>query len=164
MIEKRDKEWQELESKAENLLQNSGLLPKDAILKFYNPILRLWIYPSFSPYKVWIFYEPDFRTIQPENLIVRQIIWERDADGQRLNNPLEGLEKGFHTEPKLEIESTEIKKEIFTKIFSELQQIHFPAFANYRKSVGIDGIRYGIETFDFTHKTNISWWSIYPEE
>jgi hypothetical protein len=74
------------------------------------------------------------------------------------------LKEGFHTEPKLEIKAIEITKETFNKIFNDLQQIQFPAFANYGKSVGIDGIRYGIETFDFTHRTNISWWSYYPEE
>lgn len=164
MIEHREKEWQELESKAVKLLNNPYLLPKDAILKFYQPILRLWIYPSFSPCKVWIFNEPNFRTIKPKTLIVRQVRWDGNADYERLNNPLEGLKKGFHTEPKLEIESIEITKEVFGKIFSELQQIQFPAFANYRKSVGIDGIRYGVETFDFTDRMNISWWSVYPEE
>ena len=70
-------------------------LAKEAILKFYKPILRLWIYPSFESYIVWIFNEPDFRMIQPKNLIIRQIIWDRNADAQRLNNPLEGLKKGL---------------------------------------------------------------------
>jgi hypothetical protein len=95
MIEKREKEWHELEAKAEKLLNNPFLLPKEAILKFYKPILRLWIYPSFESYIVWIFNEPDFRMIQPKNLIIRQIIWDRNADAQRLNNPLEGLKKGL---------------------------------------------------------------------
>lgn len=74
------------------------------------------------------------------------------------------MKKGVHTEPEIEIRSIEIEKEIFDKFFSELKQIEFPAFANYRKSIGIDGIRCGIETFDTTHSTNISWWSVYPKE
>jgi hypothetical protein len=165
MIEKREKEWNELEAKAEKLLNNPYLLlRKDAILKFYDPILRLWIYPSFEPYQVWLFNEPNFKTIHVENLKVIRAVWNRNEDYLRLNHPLEGLKDGFHTEPKLEIESIEMEKELFNKIFSDLQQIQFPVFANYRKSIGIDGIRYGIETFDFTHRTNISWWSVYPEE
>ncbi len=164
MIEDRENEWQNLQAKALQMLENPHLLPKDTILKFYQPILRLWIYPSFEPYKIWIFYEPDFRTIQPENLIVSQVVWDRNDDGQRLNNPLKGLKEGFHTEPTFEIKSIEITKETFNRIFNELQQIQFPAFANYRKSVGIDGVSYGIETFDFTHRTSISWWSAYPKE
>lgn len=164
MIENRSEEFQEIESKAMRLLENPNRLPKDAILKCYKQILRLWIYPSFSPYKVWIFNEPDFRTIKPNNIIIRQVIWDRNTDYQRLSNPLEGLKKGFHIEPNLEIKSVEIKKECFDEIFEELKQIQFPAFANYGKTIGIDGISCGIETFDFTHTTNISWWSVYPKE
>jgi hypothetical protein len=164
MIEKREDEWQELETKAERMLENPWLLPRDAILKFYKPILRLWEYPSFSPYKVWVFCKPDFRTINPQTLIIRKVIWDRNADFDRLEKPLEGLKKGFDTIPRFEIKSVEISKGIFDEIFSELKQIQFPAFANYGKTIGIDGVRYGIETFDFTHRTNISWWSHYPEE
>ena len=123
MIEKREDEWQELETKAERMLENPWLLPRDAILKFYRPILRLWIYPSFSPYKVWIFCKPDFRKINPMTFIIREVTWDRNADAQRLNNPLEGLKKGFHTEPEIELKSIEIEKEMFDKIFSELKQI-----------------------------------------
>ncbi len=164
MIEKREKEWQELETKAFQMLENPSFLSKDTILKFCQPILRLWIYPSFEPHKMWIFYEPDFRTIQPKTLIVRQVVWDRNDDGQRLNDPLKGLKEGFHTEPTFEIKSIEITKENFNKMFDELQNIQFPAFANYKKSIGIDGVRCGIETYDFTHHTNIYWWSVYPKE
>ncbi len=164
MLEKREKEWNELEAKAMKMLENPYLLPKEAILKFYNPVLRLWVYPSFEPYKVWIFSEPNFKTIRLENLKIICAVWDRNEDFLRLDDPLEGLKKGFHTEPKIEVRSIEITKEVFERIFSELKVIRFPAFANYRKSVGIDGVRYGIETFDFTHRTNISWWSVYPEE
>lgn len=164
MIEKREKEWRELESRALSLLENPNLLAKDAVLKFYEPILRLWIYPSFSPYKVWVFGEPDFQTKKAKNLIIREVIWDRNTDFKRLANPLEGLKKGFDAEPNFEIKSVEIQKEAFDKIFSELEQIRFPAFAGYKKTIGIDGIRYGIETFETTHRTNVSWWSVYPEE
>jgi len=164
MLEKREKEWNELKAKAIKMLDNPPLLPKEAVLKFYNPVLRLWIYPSFEPFRVWIFSEPNFKTIRLENLKIIRAFWDQNEDFRRLNDPLEGLKKGFHTEPKIEVQSIEITREMFDGIFSELKQIPFPAFANYRKSVGIDGVRCGVETFDFTHRTNISWWSVYPEE
>jgi hypothetical protein len=163
MVENRQEEWQMLESKAMQMLEKPRLLPKDAILKFYEPILRLWIYPSFSPYKVWIFYEPNFRTIALSNLIIREITWDRGKDYERLTNPLTGLKKGFDTEPRFEFKSFEIEKETFDRFFSELKQIEFSAFANY-KMIGIDGVTSGIETIGFICNTRISWWSNYPKE
>lgn len=164
MIEKREKQWLELEAKAEKLLENPYLLPKEAILKFYSPVLRLWTYPSFEPYKVWIFSEPDFRTIRPKNLKIIRAFWDRNEDYRRLSHPLEGLKKGFHSEPEIEVRSIEITKEVFEQIFCELKQIRFPAFSNYRRIMGTDGVQSGIETFDLTHRTTVSWWSVYPEE
>lgn len=164
MIEKREKDWHELAAKAEKLLANPKLLKKEAILKCYKPILRLWIYPSFEPYKVWVFNTPDFKTIQPDDLRVIRAIWDHNEDYRRLSSPMKGLKEGFHTQPKIAVRSIELSGEVFDGIFSELRQIRFSAFANYGKHIGIDGVRYGIETFDFTHRTNISWWSVYPEE
>lgn len=164
MIEKREKEWHDLAARAEKMLNNPKLLRTEAILKFYQPILRLWIYPSFEPYEVWTFCEPNFATIRPTNLKVINAVWDQNEDYRRLSDPLKGLKEGFHVEPQIDVRSIEITKKTFDEIFFELQKIQFPAFANYRKSVGIDGIRYGVETFDFTHRTKISWWSVYPEE
>ena len=129
MIENRKNEWSELEAKAMEILENPRLLPKDAILKFYQPVLRVWIYPSFSPYKVWVFSNPDFKTIRPKNLKVIEVTWDKNEDYRRLNNPLEGLKKGFGTRPKLEIKSIEIESEVFESIYTELKQVQFSAFA-----------------------------------
>jgi hypothetical protein len=164
MVEKRQDEWRELEEKTIRLLSNPNLLPIDAIAKYYQPILRLWIYPSLSSFKVWIFCEPDFRTTNKKDLIVCEVTWDRNADYKRLANPLEGLKKGFDSEPRLEIKSLEIEREIFDEIFSELKHVQFTAFANNTKTIHVDGVRCGIEAFDFTHRTSISWWCDSPDE
>lgn len=163
MRENRPEDWQQLQLKAREILDNPDLLPKDALLKFYQPLLRLWIYPSFAPNKAWLFYKPNFRTINSKIFIVREVTWDGNADYKRLANPLEGLKRGFHSEPEIAIKSIEIEQQIFEEIFSDLKTIQFPAFASYG-SFGIDGTSYGIETFDFTGNTRISWWSHYPTE
>lgn len=164
MIEKRQNQWNLLEDKALKMLATLDLLPKEAVLKFYQPILRLWIYPSFEPYRVWHFCKPDFKTINPKKIRIIKAVWNRNEDSRRLGDPLKGLKEGFELEPRIEVSSIEIEMEFFETIFDELKQIQFPAFANYRNSIGIDGVRSGIETFDFTHRTTISWWSVYPTE
>lgn len=153
-----------LEEEAMRMLENPSLLPKeDAILKFYEPILRLWTYPSFSPYKVWVFCEPNFRTINPSDLIIRKVIWDRHTDLDRLANPLEGLKKGFDTEPRLVIRSTKVEREIYENLYSKLNEIKFSAFAS-EGTFGVDGESYGIESFCFSNSTRVSWWSVYSDE
>ncbi len=164
MIEKRQKEIKELEENAMQILDNPELLPKDSAFNFWNPILRLWVYPSFETYKVWVFYEANYQTIKLTDISIREITWDRLADLERLMNPLEGLKKGFDTKPQIESKSVKIEAESFKDIFNSLQNIDFPAFANYKRNIGVDGVYYGIETIDFTHNTTVSWWSVYPKE
>jgi hypothetical protein len=80
-----------------------------------------------------------------------------------LANPLEGLKKGFDTEPRLEIKSTKIEREIYENLHSKLKEIKFSAFAS-EGTFGIDGEIYGIESFRFSNNTRVSWWSVYPDE
>ncbi|HRH42198.1 MAG TPA: hypothetical protein PKY82_11275 [Pyrinomonadaceae bacterium] len=163
MIENREKEWQELEQKASQILNNPTLLPKDAINKHFDPTLHLWISPTFTPEKHWVFYQPQPQINPQSQPIVRQIIWQRDADFQRLNNPLVGLQQGFQAEPAFEIKTIEIEREFFRKIHTQLSKIQLLPFIQ-EEIGGRDGEIFGIETLGFYHNAKISWWSEYPEE
>lgn len=158
MIENRAKEWQELEQKALQMLNNPRLLPKDEINKHFNPTLHLWISPTFTPEKHWVFYQPQPQINPQPQPIVRQIIWTRDEDFQRLNN-----QQGFQAEPTFEIKTIEIEREFFRKIHIQLSKIKIPPFLDVEMN-GRDGKLFGVETLDYFYNAKISWWSEYPEE
>lgn len=163
MTEKREKEFQELEQKALRMLENPRFLPEDETTRNFVPTLHLWIAPTFTPDRHWYFYEPQ-RQLNPQpKPFVRQMIWQRQSDFQRLNNPLTGLQRGFHTEPTFEIKKFEIEKEMFENLHRQLSEISFPAFAK-DEILGLDGERFGIETLGFYHQARVSWWSVYPKE
>jgi hypothetical protein len=163
MIEKREKEWQELEQKALQMLENPQLLPKDETTKKGVLTLHLWISPTFTPDKHWFFYKPQPQINPPPKPFVRQMIWQKQNDFQRLNNPLIGLQEGFHAEPTFETKTIEIEKEMLEKLHQQLSEISFPAFAS-DEILGLDGERFGIETTAFYHQARVSWWSVYPKE
>lgn len=98
MIERREKEWAELESKATDLIEHPDLLPKGEHLRGFVPRFRLWRYPAFESYQLWIVYQKS-----DLQAVARKVMWDRIADMTRLSNPLEGLKKGFHTNPNLNI-------------------------------------------------------------
>ena len=77
MIEKREKEWQEIEQKALQMLKSPRLLPKDEVTKNFNPILHLWIDPSFKPQKHWFFYKPNIQLNPQPKPFVRELFWDR---------------------------------------------------------------------------------------
>ena len=163
MIEKREKEWQELEAKARQMLGNLHLLPKDETTKNFAPTLHLWITPTFTPEKHWVFYKPRPQINPQPNPFVRQLIWQKQSDYKRLNNPLTGLQEGFHADPTFETKTVEIEKEMLDALHQQLSEIRFPAFAR-DKILGLDGERCGIEILGFYHQARVSWWSVYPDD
>ena len=163
MLENREKEFQELEQKVLRMLENPALLPKDQTTKHFAPTLHLWIAPTFSPDKHWFFYEPHRQLNPPPKPFVRQMIWQKEIDFQRLNDPLTGLREGFHTEPTFEIKKVEIEKEILENLHEQLSEISFPVFVK-DEMLGLDGEKRGVETLGFYHQARVSWWSVYPKQ
>ncbi len=163
MTENREKGWQELEAKVRHILNNPRLLPKDLRIKQFTQTLHLWISPTFTPEIHWTFYKPNLQINPQPNPIIQQMIWRKDADYQRLNNPLIGLQEGFHTEPTFEIKTIEIEKELFDKIHKNLAKIQIPPFMK-DEILGLDGEHFGVETLGSYHSAKISWWSSYPKE
>jgi len=154
MIEDRENEWQNLQAKALQMLENPRLLPKDLQIKNYNQTLHLWISPTFTPEKHWIFYTPQPQLNPQPKPIVQQIIWQKGADFQRLNN----LQEDFQFEPTFEIKTVEIEKENYSKIRLELSKIKLSPFIEV-ESDGRDGEIFGVETLDLFYSGRITWWS-----
>ena len=163
MIENREKEWCELEQKALQMLENPRLLPLDEITKHFDPILHLWIAPSFTPRKQWVFYKPHINLNPQPQPLVRELFWNRQKDYSRLCNPLVGLKEGFDKEPRMQFRSHEINQNVLENLLETLAKITLPVFVR-DDSLCLDGVRFGIETFGFFNSAKIVWWSSYPEE
>lgn len=163
MIEKREKEFQELRQKVLRMFENPKFLPNDETTKNFTPTLHLWIAPTFTPDKHWFFYKPQ-RQLNPQpKPFVRQLIWQRQNDFQRLNDPLVGLKEGFHADPTFEIKKIEIERNFLENFHKQLSEISFPAFVE-DDILGLDGEKSGIETLGLYHRARVSWWSVYPQE
>ena len=163
MLEKREKEWFELEAKAKQMLENVRLLPQAETTKNFVPTLHLWISPTFTPEKHWIFYKPRPQINPQPQPLVRQLIWQKQRDFNRLNDPLTGLREGFHAEPTFETKTVEIEKETLETWHQQLSEIRFPAFAR-DEVFGLDGETFGVEIIGFYHQARVAWWSVYPQE
>lgn len=159
MTENREKEWRNLQASAQQMLDNPRLLPKDLQIRQFSQTLHLWISPTFTPEKHWVFNEPQPQINPQPKPIVQQMIWQREADFQRFRNSPEG----FQIEPTFEIETIEIEWEFYRKLRAELSKIQLPPFLDVEMS-GRDGEIFGVETLDYFYSGRIIWWSDYPEE
>ncbi|HMS40056.1 MAG TPA: hypothetical protein PKE69_07525 [Pyrinomonadaceae bacterium] len=158
MIENRETEWQNLQAKATQMLENPRILPNDLQIKQFNQTLHLWISPTFTPEKHWIFYTPQPQINPQPNPMVQQIIWHREKDFQRLMNSEIYWQDEFQTRPTFEIKTIEIESEFYQKICSELSKIKLSPFIEV-ESDGRDGEIFGVETLDLFYSGRIIWWS-----
>src|SRR5215212_5891152 len=94
MVERREREYAELSARAEELLERP-----DVRLPHHMPLMRLWRYPSFSRFASWHIYLP--HTGRAEAPVVVESAWDRQFDGARLLEPMQGLKHGFSTEPTI---------------------------------------------------------------
>ncbi len=159
MTETHEKQWQQLQTTARQMLDNPRLLPKDFATKHFNPTLHLWISPTFTPEKHWVFSEPQAQVNPQPKPIVQQIIWQQNTDFQRWRNSPED----FQIEPTFEIKTVEIDREKLRGWQNQLSKIHLPPFIQTEMN-GRDGEIVGIETLDYFYSGRISWWSEYPKE
>lgn len=159
----QDKEWQNLLARATQILENPRLLPKDVQIKQFEQTLHLWISPTFTPEKHWIFYTPQPQVNPLPKPVVQQIIWQRETDFQRVMNSATDLQDDFQIEPTFEIKTGEIEWEFYRKIRTELSKIKLSPFIEQEMN-GRDGELFGVETLDLFFSGRIIWWSECPHE
>lgn len=155
-MEQRQKEWREHETQATYLLEHPHLLPEQKGLGKFQLALRLWHYPAFEPYTVWLVY-------RGENCLLREVIWDRQTDANRILDPLEGLKYGFQTIPSFRIRSVELVGEEIDRRLSDLKRISLPVFIQ-SNTIGLDGETFGITIGNGFLNAQVSWWCKGPQE
>ncbi len=160
-VERREREWSDLQNRALYLLENVEQLAPREPIRGLHPVLRLWVYPSYESYTAWTI----FRTIPnaaPELTIVRLSAWDRPFDSRRLREPLEGAKNGFSTEPTFEVRDAVLSPEDVAKL--HLERKFTISLTTARDVVGLDGTSSGLHTYGFLGGVRLSWWQNGPQE
>jgi hypothetical protein len=160
-VEHREAEWAELEAKAVNLLENSALAIQPIRA---GPLLRLWEYPSFGQYRSWTVFNSKHSGSSILAPFAREVTWDRPTDSRRLlRDPLEGLVKGFHTRP-----SIDVRDQILSESELALHLKQCPTFSAtinmWRQGIVLDGTWFGFRTYGPLARVELSWSSDGPSE
>lgn len=159
MTDNRDKNWRIFQTAVQQMLDNPRLLPAHLQIGQFNQTLHLWISPTFTPEKHWVFSEPQHQVNPRPKPRVQQIIWQQSADFQRLRE----FPDDVLSEPTFDIKTIEIDWDFYLKIREQLSKIHIPPFLDFDSS-GRDGEQFGVQTLDLFYNARISWWSDVPDE
>jgi hypothetical protein len=106
-------------------------------------LLRVWRYPSFTPYFAWAV------IASRDVLFLRRVVWDQAA--RILPTP-----RTFGCEIPLQ-------KGTFEPIMARLRTIQIPPFLPV-PTIGLDGTSYGVEYGDFILSCKLTWWETPPVE
>lgn len=155
--------WHLVSENARKMLDDPRLLPDDLRGRHFEPTLHLWVSPTFTPEKHWIYSLPR-PNLQPKpKPIVQQIVWQREIDLQRIMAAELDPQIEISLDPTFEIKTTEIELDIYRRMRDKLGSCKLAPFLEH-DSVGRDGDLMGIETLDIFYAGRITWWSDPPEE
>lgn len=140
--ERRQQEFLETERRALEYLRDATAIPSATLLDGYCLRFRLWHYPAFEVYRSWSVFAS-----RRDQVLVRQVTWDRLHDCQRLRDPLLGLQEGFHTYPKIELRDRRLESAAFAARFAEAQRLSLPIVGRDR-GVCLDGAMLGYEEHD----------------
>jgi hypothetical protein len=157
--EQRQTEFGQLERLAMGYLAAPHSVPKADDLGNWRFLLRLWHLPAFGAYRSWGLYRHQSPASRQVRSLVRQVTWGRPGDDERLSDPLEGLERGYHIQPTIETRDRPLVTEELNERLAELGEISFPVFGG--GGLGIDGELFGIERP--IYEDRVQWWCEGPE-
>lgn len=158
--ENRQTELTQVRELAQIYLENPYSIPSAPKLEMCQPMLRLWVYPSFEDHLAWHV----FRCVKSrkDSAIVRRVKWDQEADWRRLaGDPLLGLRTGFHATPTIEVRDRRLDGAVLNGYLEELKAITIAIGAG-KGTIGIDGTTSGVEVFP--GRVLVEWWSAYPPE
>jgi hypothetical protein len=162
-IEQRQKELNELESRAHSHLINAENLEPTEMVQQLLTVCRLWNYPSFKVHKSWTVFMPPSSESRSDITFAREVTWNRPEDLERLSDPLIGLKKGFDLNPSIEVKDAIVNLKDFYLELDKLNSINIPVVPK-SEVFGLDGEIRGFHHCLPNKEIKLQWWFDGPIE
>lgn len=135
-----------MEKRAHGYLCDATAIPSAPLLNGYWLRFRLWHYPAFEAYRSWSVFELHGHRASAQ-FVARQVTWDRPHDYQRLRDPLLGLQKGFHSDPKIELRDRPLDPSELATRLAAAQSLSL-LIVGRQSGICLDGATFGYEERD----------------
>jgi hypothetical protein len=151
--------WAELEARAVRLLEHpKDLEPREPVRR-YGSLLRLWHYPAYAPQRTWTLLTPG-RTTSPDALPrVREVVWDRSADQQRVFNAPAAVEP----HPSIRLRDATLPPAVLQHLLQEGTALAVPLLV-FSKPAAMEGELFGLENYEVSPSVRVQWWAAGPVE
>ncbi|MCS6852153.1 MAG: hypothetical protein NZ700_13405 [Gemmataceae bacterium] len=143
----------ELEAQAWRLLEHpKEIEPRDPIRRF-GSVLRLWQYPAHGPQRSWTILTPGKKTPPGAGPLVREVVWDRDQDLERLPR----FPAGGPCRPTIRVRDATLPDEELRQFLDRGAELAIPVVGCAERA-GLDGEFFGLETYDVSPHVRLQWW------
>jgi hypothetical protein len=162
MSRDRERNWEELEARAQRLLEHAREVePRDHV-RSYGSVLRLWQFPVFGLKQTWTILTPGRRTPVGAGLLVREVTWDRSADNRRVFEE-NGGGNGNATSPSIRLREAKLPVLELDRLLALGVTLTVPMVIS-GNTVGLDGEYFGLETYTVSPNVRVQWWGAGPTE
>ena len=109
------------------------------------PSFRLWHFPPAGPQTSWVVFHRRVDDPLSEAPIVRRVVWDRDADLERLNL---GTRRRPSLKPSLTITEAELDAAMLARLMDEATGLGLPRQRLVRPYLSDQRAEFGLEGFD----------------
>jgi hypothetical protein len=163
MSDAPENQWAELEARAQRLLEHPKDLEPREVIRLYGSLLRLWHYPVYGSQTTWTILSPGKKASPGSLPMVREVVWDRDADNERLFASAESLTRDTATQPTLRVRDAVLPAPMLDRFLAQGASLSVPVIV-LAKSGGVDGEYFGLETYEVSPFVRLQWWCDGPTE
>lgn len=127
-------------------------------------LLRVWQRPSFDAHTSWTLVRSTASAdANPKQYQVREVEWDRMKDLQEHGSVLGRLNVRLHRpSPRLTVRDAMAPASLVDPLLERLETLSLPIVTSANVT-GIDGTRYGLETYGSLGSFHVQWWASGPK-
>jgi hypothetical protein len=149
--------WDQLQARAERLLEHPKDLPPRDPLRWYGSLWRLWHYPPYGLQTTWTVLLPGRKAPAGVPPRVREVTWDRPGDQERLF----GAAEEVGPSPTVRARDAYLSVEGLQELVLEGGRLAVPLLEFVRRPMPDEEL-FGLETYEVSPFVRVQWWGEGP--
>jgi hypothetical protein len=145
--------WEQVQARAERLLEHPRDLEPRDVLRPYSSLWRLWHSPPYGPQTTWTVLLPGRKLHPGSPARVREVTWDRNAEHERLF----GGSGEVTAAPAVRVRDAYLPMDALQELVLEGARLAVPLLAFVRGPM-LDEELFGLETYEVSPFVHVQWW------
>jgi hypothetical protein len=149
--------WEQLQARAERLLEHPKDLPPRDPIRLYNSLWRFWQYQTFGAQTTWTVLLPGRKAPRGAPPLAREVAWDMSGDNLRvLNLPLSPEGRKTDPHPSIRVRDAYLPPADLQRLLDAGTGLSVPLLASARAADAEEDL-FGLETYEVSPFVRVQW-------